>query len=141
MRGCFAGLALNHDGAHLARAVLEGCAYALRDIVDRFEALDLAGEEIRVVGGGARSPLWLQIKADVTGRPVRPVRGEDATSCGAAMLAGVAAGHFADLAEAAEQMVELAAEPILPRPETFEAYDEAYHAYRRLFDGVEGSLT
>ncbi len=140
MRGCFAGLALNHDAAHLARAVLEGCAYGLRDIVDRFAALDLAGEEIRVVGGGARSPLWLQIKADVTGRPVRPVLSECATSTGAAMLAGVAAGNFADLAEAAEQSVELAGEPILPQPETSEAYDEAYHAYRRLFDGVEGSL-
>jgi xylulokinase len=140
MRGCFAGLALNHDAAHLARAVLEGCAYALRDIVDRFEALDLAGDEIRVVGGGARAPLWLQIKADVTGRPVRPVQSECATASGAAMLAGVAAGHFDDLQQAAEQSVVLAPEPVLPRPETFPAYDEAYRAYRRLFDGVEGSL-
>ena len=97
MRGCFAGLALSHDAAHLARAVLEGCAYALRDIVDRFAALELAGDEIRVVGGGARSALWLQIKADVTNRPVRAVLSECATSAGAAMLAGVADGAFADL--------------------------------------------
>jgi xylulokinase len=141
MRGCFAGLALNHEPAHLARAVLEGCAYSLRDIVDRFAALQLAGEEIRVVGGGARSRLWLQIKADVTGRPVRPVQGECATSSGAAMLAGVAAGSFADLAEAAAHSVRVAAEPIVPRRETAETYAGAYGAYRRIFDGIEGTLS
>ena len=141
MRGCFAGLALNHTPAHLARAVLEGCAYALRDIVDRFAALQIGGEEIRVVGGGARSPLWLQIKADVTGQPVRPVLGDCATSMGGAMLAGVAAGCFADLAEAADRAVQLAAEPIMPRASTAAVYEDAYRAYRRLFDGVEGALS
>ncbi len=141
MRGCFAGLALSHGRAHMARAVLEGCAYALRDIVDRFAALGLGGDEIRVVGGGARSPLWLQIKADVTGRPVRRVRGEHATCAGAAMLAAVAAGHFDDLEQAAGCCVRLAEEPIVPRDETAAMYAECYRAYRRLFDGVEGSLT
>src|SRR4051812_20744389 len=136
MRGCFAGLALTHDAAHLARAVLEGCGCALRDIVDRFAALGLEGEEIRVVGGGARSALWLQIKADVTNRPVRAVLGECATSAGAAMLAGVADGAFRDLAEAASASVELAAEPVRPRPAHRAVYDDRYGAYRRLFDGV-----
>ncbi len=113
MRGSFAGLGLHHDRGHLARAILEGCAFALRDIVDRFEAMGLGGDELRVVGGGARSALWLQIKADVTGHPVRAVQGDHATSAGAAMLAGVAAGLFADLDEAAAQTVRLADEPVL----------------------------
>jgi len=141
MRGCFAGLALNHTPAHFARAVLEGCAYALRDILDRFAAMQIGGEEIRVVGGGARSALWLQIKADITGQPVRPVLGDCATSMGGAMLAGVGAGVFADLAQAAERAVELAAEPVLPRAETAAVYEDAYRAYRRLFDGIEGALS
>jgi xylulokinase len=140
MLGCFAGLALNHGPAQMARAVLEGCAYALKDIIDRFDALGIGGEEIRVVGGGARSPLWLQIKADVTGRPVRRVYGEHATCMGAAMLAGVAAGHFRDLDEAAARSVRLSDERILPRRDTAETYAEAYAAYRRLYDGVEGAL-
>jgi xylulokinase len=140
MRGSFAGLALNHTAAHLARSVLEGCAFALRDIVDRFEALDLAGDEVRVVGGGARSALWLQIKADVTGLPMRPVLGDCATSAGAAMLAGVGAGLFSDLHEAADQIVRLAAEPVLPRSDTADTYAAAYAGYRRLYDGVEGAL-
>jgi xylulokinase len=141
MRGSFAGLGLHHDRTHLARAILEGCAFALRDIVDRFEAMGLGGEELRVVGGGARSPLWLQIKADVTGHPVRAVRGDHATSAGAAMLAGVAAGFFADLEEAAARTVRLADQPVCPRAETTEIYEEAYRAYRRLFDGIERALS
>jgi xylulokinase len=140
MRGAFAGLAMNHDGRHLARAVLEGCTFALRDIVDRFGALGIGGEEIRVVGGGARSPLWLRIKADATGFPVRPVEGDAATSAGAAMLAGVAAGNFRDLDEAAQAMVRLAPEPVLPDPATEDLYADAYGRYRRLFDATEGAL-
>ena len=136
MRGAFAGLAMNHGGEHLARAVLEGCAYALRDIVDRFGALGIGGDEIRVVGGGARSPLWLQIKADVTGLPVRPCRGDAATSAGAAMLAGVAAGNFADLEAAAEAIgrARRRAGPAATRA-TADLYADAYGRYRRLFDG------
>ena len=141
MLGCFAGLALSHTPAHMARAVLEGCAYALRDIVDRFAALGLGDGEIRVVGGGARSQLWLQIKADVTGRPVRQVHGDHATCAGAAMLAAVAAGHFDDLEQAAGQYVQLADEPIAPREHAVVVYANAYRAYRALYDGVEGSLT
>ena len=141
MRGSFAGLGLHHGRTHLARAILEGCAFALRDIVDRFDAMGLGGEELRVVGGGARSPLWLQIKADVTGHPVRAVRGDHATSAGAAMLAGVAAGFFADLEDAAARTVRLADEPVCPRLDTAELYEDAYRAYRRLFDGVERALS
>jgi xylulokinase len=141
MRGAFGGLALSHGFASMARAVLEGCAFALRDIVDRLAALGLAGEELRVVGGGARSRLWLQIKADVTGRPVRALEGHFATSTGAAMLAGVAAGCFRDLTEAADRCVRLVPEPVLPQHDLAATYAEAYAAYRKLFDGVEGALT
>ena len=140
MRGVFAGLGMSHDVSSLARAVLEGCAFALRDIVDRLADLGLAGDEIRVVGGGARSPLWLQIKADVMGRPVRALLAQEATATGAAMLAAVAAGHFRDLGEAASRYVGLAPEPVVPRRELAETYADAYGAYRRLFDGVEGAL-
>ena len=141
MRGSFAGLGLHHDRTHLARAILEGCAFALRDIVDRFEEMGLGGEELRVVGGGARSPLWLQIKADVTRHPVRAVRGDHATSAGAAMLAGVAAGFFADLDEASARIVRLSDDPVCPCPDTADIYEEGYRSYRRLFDGIEQALS
>jgi len=140
MRGAFAGLAMNHDLRHLSRAVLEGCAYALRDIVDRFTAMGLDGDEIRVVGGGARSQAWLQIKADITDRTMRALVGDAATSAGAAMLAGIATGAFADVGEAVSRCVRLAAEPVLPRPETRETYADGYARYRRLYDGIEEAL-
>jgi xylulokinase len=141
MRGAFAGLALSHDISQLARAVLEGCAYALRDIVERFAAMGIDGDEIRVVGGGARSRTWLQIKADVTGRPMRALHGTAATSTGAAMLAGIATGMFRDAAQAADCCVRVADDPVMPRPETHEIYADGYARYRSLFDGVEGALT
>lgn len=137
IRGCFVGLSLDHGVAQLARAVLEGCAYALRDIVDRLHALGAGAAEMRVVGGGARSDLWLQIKADVTGRPVRRVLGDCATSTGAAMLAGIAARAFPDLEQAVVACVELDAEPVLPDPHATASYQERYGAYRALFDTIE----
>ena len=140
MRGGLTGLALNHDGRHLARAVLEGCAFALRDIVDRLEALGLGGE-VRVVGGGARSRLWLEIKAGVLGRPVRPVLADEATALGAALLAGTAAGTFPDLDDAVDRAVELAPTTVDPDPDHRDRYDEAYARYRGLFDAVEGATT
>jgi xylulokinase len=139
MRGCFAGLGLHHDRAHMARAILEGCTFALRDIVDRFAAMGLAGEELRVVGGGARSSEWLQIKADVTGRPIRALAGEHATSSGAAMVAGVAAGWFEDLGDAAANTVRVPEERVYPQPAVAEIYEDAYRAYRRLFDALEAA--
>ena len=140
VRGVFAGLSLNHDRSHLARAVLEGCAFALRDIVERLDDMGLAGPEIRVVGGGARSALWMQIKADVTGKPVRAVLTKEPTALGAAMLAGLGSGLFEDAENAVAQVVELAAEPILPDPDAVAVYEDAYRRYLALFDAVEVAL-
>jgi len=140
IRGAFAGLSLSHNRSHLARAVLEGCAFALRDIVGRLDALGLGSQEIRVVGGGARSPLWMQIKANVTGKPVRAVLSAEPTALGAAILAGVAAGIFTDAEDAVNRVVKVAPEPILPQPDTAMVYDQAYRRYSALFDAVEVAL-
>jgi xylulokinase len=137
MRGSFTGLSLGTGVEQLARAVIEGCCYALRDIVDRLESLGVDASELRVVGGGARSDLWLQIKADVTGRPVRRILGDCATSTGAAVLAGVGAGTFTDLDEAVERAVELDPEPIAPQPQNVETYQQLYRHYRSLYDTIE----
>jgi xylulokinase len=136
-RGVFSGLALSHGRAHLARAVFEGCTFALRDLVDRLAELGLAGDEVRVVGGGARSPFWLQLKADVTGRIVRVVEASEATAVGAAMLAGVGVGHVGDLHEAAATMVSLSSAAFEPDLSVRDVYDDAYRGYRALFDAVE----
>jgi xylulokinase len=140
MRGVFAGLAMNHDRAHLARAVIEGCTFALRDVLGRLEELGLCGPQIRVVGGGARSELWLQIKADVTGRTVRAVVADEPTALGAAVLAGLAAGVFRDIADAVARTVTLAPRAYEPDERTRSVYQERYAQYRALYDGAEGAL-
>jgi xylulokinase len=140
MRGVFAGLAMNHDRSHLARAVLEGCAFALRDVLSRLDALGLGGPAIRVVGGGARSELWLQIKADVTGRTVRAVLADEPTALGAAVLAGLAAGVFRDAADAVARTVTLAPRCYRSDERASAVYQERYAQYRALYDGAEGAL-
>jgi xylulokinase len=141
MRGVFAGLAMNHDRSHLARAVIEGCVFALRDVLGRLAALGLAGPEIRVVGGGARSELWLQIKADVTRRTVRQVLADEPTAVGAAVLAGLAAGVFSDAADAVARTVTLAPRAFEPDDRADAVYRERYAQYRALYDGAERALT
>jgi xylulokinase len=135
-RGVFHGLSMKHGRGHMTRAVFEGCAYGFRDIVDRFEAMGIGGEEVRVVGGGARSPFWCQIKADVTGRVLRALKDPEATATGAAMLAGVAEGLFASLDDAAERLVEFGA-TYEPRSGSRGAYDEAYGLYRTVYAALE----
>jgi len=139
MRGAFLGLGMNHTSSHIARAVLEGCAYALRDIVDRLDALNLGHGEVRIVGGGARDDLWATIKANVLGRPVRRVLSEEATAVGAAMVAGVGSGVFASFAEASVA-VQLDSSTIDPDPDAQQQYAEAYIRYRAAFDAVESAL-
>lgn len=141
MRGAFTGLAMNTDSACLARAVVEGCTYALRDIVDRMDQMGLASEEIRVVGGGARSELWMQIKADVTGRVVRPVETQEATALGAAMLGGLAAGHFTSFAESVAACVPLSSKVFQPDATKAEVYRQRYGEYRSIYAALEGTLT
>ncbi len=139
MRGYFSGLSINHGQEHVARAVLEGCAFAVRDVVDQLDAMGLAGDEVRIVGGGGRSQLWNQIKADVLGRPVRRVLSKEGCALGGAMLAGVAAGFFADVPDAVGRTIELADDQIIPDHDRVAVYAEAYDSYRRLFDAVEGA--
>jgi xylulokinase len=136
MRGSFAGLSMNHDRADLARAIVEANSFAFRDIYDRLRALGLA-ESVRVVGGGARSALWLTIKATLCGTPVSRVLTEETSAAGAAILAAVAAGTFASLEDAVDAVVEVDPVAIEPDATGASAYEEAYQEYRGLFDAME----
>ena len=134
-RGCFYGLTPAHGVAHLARAALEGTAFGLRDVAERLRDTGVRTERIRVLGGGARSRIWAQIRADVTSLPVERSAIADASAVGAALLAAVASGGQPDLATAARQ-VGAVAETLQPQPEARSAYDAAYARYRRLFSSL-----
>ena len=134
-RGTFFGFTLAHTRAHFTRAVLEGSAYAVRDITDQFQKMGAPAHELRVMGGGAHSPLWNQIKADVTGLPVAVPATTETTAVGAALLALVGCGASASLAEACPLVVRLD-QHYAPRPKTRAAYDEAYGLYREVYFGL-----
>ncbi len=135
-RGCFYGLTPSHGRAHMARALLEGCAFAMRDICERLREMDVATDTILLLGGGARSELWGQIRADLTGIPVEVPAHIDTSPIGAAMLASVAAGLQPNLAAAAD-LLGSEKRRQEPRGANRPRYDDAYGHYRLLFESLK----
>ncbi len=134
-RGALYGLTLRHGKGHVIRAILEGVAFMLRRNLELLEAAGAPAAEIRSHGGGARSVLWNEIKANVCDRPVVTLEGEDAAIRGDAMLAGVATGVFADL-DAAVAAAVATRDRYAPDPRQQAAYAEAYRRYVTYFDAV-----
>ena len=132
-RGVFHGLTLAHTRPHLYRAILEGSAFALRDILEAMRGAGLEVRRLTIVGGGAKGTLWRQIKADVTGLPVRIPANVETTATGAAILAAVGAGLYATVADAAAAFVRYEPGEATPEPEARARYDEAYRLYRDVY--------
>jgi len=132
IRGAFTGLSLRHDRGALARAVLEGVAYGLRDSLELLRTLGVEPAVGRVSGGGARSDLWLKIVASVLNLPLERTESDAGAAFGAALLAGVRDGVFADAAEAAARCVR-AAERVEPEPAWVDAYAQGYERFRALY--------
>ena len=131
-RGIYAGFTLAHTRGHFVRALLEGSAYAVRDITTQMQIAGIELRELRVVSGGAKSRLWNQIKADVTGLQVKVPEITETTALGAAFLALVGIGAYATLAEASEHIVKIR-ECLDPDPATQSIYTEAYERYRQTY--------
>lgn len=135
-RGAFVGLTGHHTRAHCARAVYEGVAFAVRDLLERCrEASGLVPEVLRVSGGGSASDFWNQVKADVTGISVQRVAVLDAACLGAALLAAVGVGAFGGLDEAAGAMVRVG-DTFDPIPAHVARYDRLFAAWRRLYPAL-----
>ncbi|HEY6054174.1 MAG TPA: xylulokinase [Gaiellaceae bacterium] len=134
-RGAFVGLSLRHDRPAFVRAVLEGVAYGLRDSLELLGALGVEATVGRVSGGGARSDLWLRIVASVLDLPLELTAAEEGSAYGAALLAGVRAGVFADTGEAVERCVRVRAR-IEPDPSWSAEYAEGYERYRLLYPAL-----
>jgi xylulokinase len=135
-RGAFTGLSVRHDRGALWRAMLEGVAFGLRDSLELLRDLGARPDVGRISGGGARSPLWVKIVASVLGLPLEQTESEEGSAYGAAMLAGVRAGVFADAHDAVARCVR-ARERIEPDPAWAAAYDEAYARYRALYPALK----
>ena len=128
-RGTLHGLSASHTQAHIARAVLEGLTFASRDVVDRLIALGVPAREVLLLGGGARSRIWAQLRADALGLVHAVAANVDSCPLGAAMIAAVAAGAYPDL-RAAAACAAPPAETFTPGPR--DALDAAYHRYQAL---------
>jgi xylulokinase len=138
-RGAFFGLTARHGRGHLTRALMEGVCFSLREGLDIMRGLGVEPAEVRAIGGGARSPLWLRLQADIFETPVHRPTVEEGPAYGAALLGGVAAGLFRDVNEASAA-VRMDSPSILPDPERADRYRELYRLYRSLYPATAGMM-
>jgi xylulokinase len=124
LRGSFGGLTLRHTWKHMARAVMEGVVFSLADGLELMRDLGASFDQVIASGGGTKHPLWLQLQADVFGVDVRTTQTLEAAAFGAALIAGVGAGVFDDLAAACARCVKWSEEVVVPREEMTQLYRE-----------------
>ncbi len=135
-RAAFVGLTASHTRAHMTRAVLEGVAFSLKDSIEIFCELGARMSSVRLGGGGATSPLWRRIQADVYGMPCETIEAEEGAAFGAAILAGVGAGEWTSVDEACElsiktdQRIEPVAESSRSLAANYDAYTQLYAALK-----------
>ncbi len=134
-RGAFVGLTVRHGHAHLSRAVLEGITYAMRDSLELMRELGISPSEVRASGGGARSPFWRQLMADVFGAPIVSSTVDHGAAHGAALLAAVGVGAFASVEEAAREGIRWG-DRLEPDAATGAALEPAYVRYRALYPAL-----
>jgi xylulokinase len=135
-RGAWVGLTARHGRGHLTRAVLEGVAFGLRDSFTLIKSAGL-GEinQVRVSGGGARSPLWRQILADVLGAELVTVNTTEGAAYGAALLAGVGAGAWSGVDEACQATIRVS-DHTVPTASAGRTYDAIYPTYQALYPAL-----
>jgi xylulokinase len=133
-RGVFFGLSLRHTKAHMARAVLEGVTFSLRECLDLLCNLGQSCSRVRVSGGGSRSAFWRQMMADVFGTEIVEVNVTQGAAYGAALLAGVGTGVYPGEMDACERTVHETGST-QPGPSA-NAYTEVYERYRALYPAL-----
>jgi xylulokinase len=137
-RGQFFGITRCHDHRHLYRAVIEGVAFASRRNMELLQVAGVGFERIVVSGGGARAPSWLAIKASIYGRALLVPENTETGLLGAAALAGLGVGIYANPAEAVARLVRLRP-PVFPEPALVDYYAELYGVFQRLYE-TSGAL-
>lgn len=136
-RGAFVGLTVRHSQAHFSRAVLEGVAFGLRDSFELMKSAGLAEiSQVRVSGGGAKSPLWRQILADTLNAELVTVNTTEGAAYGAALLAGVGVGAWPDVDTACQTSINITGSTS-PQPETAARYEQVYAEYRQLYPALK----
>ena len=135
-RGCFVGMSMDTTRADLTQAVLEGVAFAIRDSFEVARGIGIDIPRSKLCGGGAKSPLWRTIFANVLGIPLDMVKTEQGPGYGGAMLAMVGCGEYASVRDAADRLVELAS-ATEPDPELTARYEERYRKFRAIYPAMK----
>ena len=135
-RGAFVGLTVRHSFPHLTRAVLEGVSFGLRDSFELMKSVGLENiSQVRVTGGGARSPLWRQILADVFGAEIVTVNVEEGAAYGAALLAGTGSGAFRSVESACDETIQITGSTSPGNDQN--VYEKLYLLYRDLYPALK----
>lgn len=131
-RGCFIGMTMDTSRTEMTQAVLEGVAFALRDSLEVARALGIHIERTKICGGGAKSPLWKKIIANVMNVKVDVIESEEGPALGGAMLAAVACGEFDSVGEAAAKIVKIV-DTVEPEEELVAKYQARYETFRKIY--------
>lgn len=134
-RGAILGLTTATTVSEIYRACMEGVAYEMRLNYEALQGSGIRFTKLNATGGGAKSKVWMQMKADVLDLPITALKTVDAGTVGSAMLTGIAAGLFLDLRDAANCMVEETV-TYYPRPEMYEKYTKVYERYKGVYRAV-----
>lgn len=137
-RSAFIGMSFAHTRSDMVRAVLEGVALEVRDMMDGWLKAGVDIQVLRLGGGATKSPFWNQIQADVYGRPVETLKVGESTVLGAALLGGVGAGLFKSIPEGVENMVNVTG-VVEPNLANHQVYEEMYQAYVKAYEGLTNS--
>lgn len=131
-RGTFVGMSMDTTRADMTQAVLEGVAFALRDSFEVARSLGIKIERTKICGGGAKSPLWKKIIANVLNIKVDVIESEEGPAMGGAMLAAVACGVYDSVEDIAEKFVKIV-DTVEPDEELAALYEERYQKFRRIY--------
>lgn len=138
-RGSWVGLSLRHGKGHLARAVMEGATYAMRDSLEIARGMDIPVKEVRLSGGGARSEFWRQMQADIYGQQVVTINAEEGPAYGVALLAAAGTGAYRDVVQACKATISVVTRT-KPGSRERKAYNAAYPIYQQLYQSLKSDF-
>ncbi|MDK2808646.1 MAG: xylulokinase [Clostridiales bacterium] len=135
-RGVFFGMSMDTTRTDMTQAILEGVTFALRDSYEVAKSLGIHIEKTKISGGGAKSPLWIRMMANILNLPVERIESEEGPALGGAMLAAVGCGEYKTVEEAAEKIVKVI-DMVSPEPELVAAYEDKYQKFRKIYPALK----
>lgn len=135
-RSMFIGMTMDTSREEMTQAVLEGVAFALRDSLEVARSLGIQIERTKICGGGAKSPLWKKMIANIMNLKVDVIESEEGPALGGAILAAVGCGEFKNVEEAAQKLVKVV-DTVEPEPKLMEKYEERYQKFRKIYPAVK----